>query len=207
MDTVLYALQETVQKQNYVIATYHISLPKEVDVVKKAATLAVGQTIGTWIPIPGITDEIREKNMGKVISIFDVPSLDLSTQVEKDQIDYIMKIAYPAVNFGNDLPLMITSLLGNDASTSAQVKLLDIDFPEEYLTNFSGPRYGIEGLRKYMGVEKRPLLLNMIKPCTGLRPAEAARIFYETARGGVDMIKDDELMGNPSYSRPEERVQ
>ena len=49
MDTVLYALQETVQKQNYVIATYHISLPKEVDVVKKAATLAVGQTIGTWI--------------------------------------------------------------------------------------------------------------------------------------------------------------
>lgn len=206
MDTVLYALQETVQKQNYVIATYHISLPKETDVIKKAATLAVGQTIGTWIPIPGITDEIREKNMGKVISVFDVPSLDLSTQVERDKIDYIMKIAYPAVNFGNDLPLMITSLLGNDASTSAQVKLLDIEFPEEYLSEFKGPRYGIEGFRKYMGVEKRPLLLNMIKPCTGLRPAEAAKIFYDTALGGVDMIKDDELMGNPSYSRPEDRV-
>lgn len=66
MDSLLYTLSETVHKQNYAVATYHISLPKEVDVLKKAAALAVGQTIGTWIPIPGITEEIREKYMGKV---------------------------------------------------------------------------------------------------------------------------------------------
>ncbi|MFR2826457.1 MAG: RuBisCO large subunit C-terminal-like domain-containing protein [Enterocloster bolteae] len=46
----------------------------------------------------------------------------------------------------------------------------------------------------------------MIKPCTGLTPKEGARIFYETALGGVDFIKDDELFGNPVYSKPEERV-
>ena len=61
MDSVLYTLAENIREQNYVIATYYIKLPKETDVFKKASTLAIGQTIGTWIPIPGITDEIREK--------------------------------------------------------------------------------------------------------------------------------------------------
>lgn len=206
MDSVLYTLSENIHKQNYVMASYYIKLPKEVDVLKKASTLAVGQTIGTWIPIPGITEEIREKYMGKVVNIFDVPSLDLSTQVDTEERHYIIQIAYPAINFGSDLPLMITSLLGNDASTSAQVKLLDIEFSEEFVSQFRGPQFGVAGVRKMVGIEKRPILLNMIKPCTGLTPQEGAKIFYETALGGVDFIKDDELLGNPAYSRPEERV-
>ena len=176
------------------------------DIIKKASTLAIGQTIGTWIPIPGITDEIRGKYMGKVVNIYDIPSLDLETQIGEEYCSYVIQIAYPTANFGRDLPLLITSLLGNDASTSAQVKLLDIEFPEEFTKCFDGPRFGIDGIRKFAGVENRPILLNMIKPCTGLTPQEGARIFYQTALGGVDFIKDDELMGNPSYSKPEERV-
>ncbi|XCP85161.1 RuBisCO large subunit C-terminal-like domain-containing protein [Roseburia hominis] len=206
MDSILYTLPEMIHKQNYIIATYYIKLPKEVDVVKKAGTLAVGQTIGTWIPIPGITDALREKYMGKVVSIFDIPALELTTQVGEEQREYLIQIAYPAVNFGTELPLMLTSLLGNDASTSAQVKLMDIEFPEEFVGNFAGPRYGVQGIRKFSGVEKRPLFLNMIKPCTGLSPEAGAKIFYETALGGVDFIKDDELLGNPAYSRPWDRV-
>ena len=206
MDSVLYTLSEHIHGQNYVIASYYIKLPKEVDVIKKASTLAVGQTIGTWIPIPGITDEIREKYMGKVVNIFDIPALDLATQIEEEERKYIIQIAYPAVNFGNDLPLLITSLLGNDASTSAQVKLLDIEFPEEFTKKFAGPQFGIDGVREYTKVKGRPFLLNMVKPCTGLTPEEGAKIFYQTALGGVDFIKDDELLGNPSYSHPADRV-
>lgn len=206
MDSVLYTLPENIRSRNYVVASYYIKLPKEVDVLKKAASLAIGQTIGTWIPIPGITEDIREKYMGKVVNVFDIPALDLETQVDTLEREYMIQIAYPAVNFGSDFPLMLTSLLGNDASTSAQVKLLDIEFPREFAEDFGGPNYGIAGIRKYTGVAKRPLLLNMIKPCTGLTPKEGAKIFYETALGGVDLIKDDELFGNPTYSKPWERV-
>jgi len=206
MDTVLYTSSEAIRGQNYLLASYYIKLPRKIDILKKAATLAVGQTIGTWIPIPGITDQIREKYMGKVVNVFDVPSLDLVTQEAEEMQEYIIQIAYPAINFGSDFPLMLTSLLGNDASTSAQVKLLDIELPEEFAGQFCGPRFGTAGVRRLTGIEKRPLLLNMIKPCTGLTPAEGAEIFYETALGGVDLIKDDELLGNPAYSRPEERV-
>ncbi len=206
MDSVLYTLPEMIHKQNYVVASYYIKLPKDVDILKKAGTLAVGQTIGTWIPIPGITEEIREKYMGKVVNVFDIAPAELIGQVTEEERQYIIQIAYPAVNFGNDLPLLITSLLGNDASTSAQVKLLDIEFPEEFVKKFQGPRFGINGIKEFAGNKERPLLLNMIKPCTGLTPKEGARIFYETALGGVDFIKDDELLGNPDYSKPEDRV-
>jgi 2,3-diketo-5-methylthiopentyl-1-phosphate enolase len=40
----------------------------------------------------------------------------------------------------------------------------------------------------------------MIKPCTGFSPEEGARLFYDCASGGVDLIKDDELLGSPAYN-------
>ena len=206
MDSILYTLPENILNKNYILAYYYIELPKKADVLQKASLLAIGQTIGTWTPVPGITDEIREKYMGKVVDIFDVPSMDLEEEGEEEIRKYIIQIAYPTINFGMDFPLLLTSLLGNDASTSAQVKLLDIIFPEEYVKSFQGPRFGQKGVREYLDIPKRPILLNMIKPCTGLTPEEGAKIFYQVALGGVDIVKDDELLGNPLYSRPEERV-
>ncbi|MBQ6367136.1 MAG: hypothetical protein IJJ30_01145 [Erysipelotrichaceae bacterium] len=205
MDEKGFMLPETAHKKDVVVATYYIELPVEVDIIKKAESLAVGQTIGTWVPIPGITEEIREKYMGKVVNIFEVPPTELSVY-EGEKMAYLIQIAYPTANFGSDFPLMITSLLGNDASTSAQVKLMDIEFSDAFLARFKGPRYGVEGVQKLFGVKERPLLLNMVKPCTGISPEAGANIFYEAALGGVDIIKDDELFGNPVYSKPEDRV-
>ena len=206
MDNKLYCLPENIRDKEYIVASYYIKIDKNVDIIAKASSLAIGQTIGTWLPIPGITDEIREKHMGKVIQIYDIPSIDLSTQITEEERQYLIQIAYPVINFTPDFPLMLTALLGNDASTSAQVKLLDIEFPRGFAEEFGGPNFGIEGIRKLTGIEKRPILLNMIKPCTGLSPEEGAKIFYETALGGVDLIKDDELLGSPSYSKAADRV-
>ena len=101
---------------------------------------------------------------------------------------------------------MLTTLLGNDASTSVRAKLLELFIPPTLASLYPGPGFGIEGLRQLTGVERRPLLLNMIKPCIGFTPEEGARIFYQTALGGVDFIKDDELLGNPSFCPLETRV-
>lgn len=202
----LFCFPEETGKNELIAATYSIRLPKSADAIAKAASLAIGQTIGTWVPIPGITEEMEKRYMGKVIQVFHMPSSDLTTMTEGEEQWYLFKIGYPAENFTADFPLLLTSLLGNDASTSAQVKLLDIEFTPNYIKDFPGPRFGIDGFRKLAGEEKRPLLLNMIKPCTGLTPREGAKIFYQTALGGVDFIKDDELLGSPSYSKAWERV-
>lgn len=206
MNEQLYCLSEEIRGRDYITASYYMKLPKKQNIIKKAESLAIGQTIGTWIPVPGVTDEIRDNYMGKVVQIFDVPAVDLSPQVISEDREYVIQIAYPTVNLTPDFPLMITSLLGNDASTSAQVKLMDIEMPRQFVGGFHGPNYGISGIREFTGISERPLLLNMIKPCTGLTPSEGAKIFYDTALGMVDLIKDDELLGSPSYSPAWERV-
>ena len=46
----------------------------------------------------------------------------------------------------------------------------------------------------------------MIKPCTGYPPEVGARFVEESARGGVDLIKDDELLADPTFARVADRA-
>jgi 2,3-diketo-5-methylthiopentyl-1-phosphate enolase len=202
----IFSLNEEIRTRDYVLATYYLELPSEADVLEKAAAFATGQTVGTWVPVPGMTDELRARHQGRVARVLEVPPYDLATQITTPTCAYLIQVALPTINFGPQFPMLLTTILGNDASTSTQAKLVDLELPDAYLAEFAGPRFGIEGVRRLVGVEDRPLLLNMIKPCTGLSPEAGARIFYETALGGVDLIKDDELLGNPTFSPIEERV-
>jgi len=101
---------------------------------------------------------------------------------------------------------MLSSVIGN-ISSMPNLKLVDLEFPKTYVKQFKGPKFGIAGVRQLLGVPERPLLNNMIKPCTGITPQEGAKLFYEAAAGGTDWIKDDELIaGSPAFSQLEERV-
>jgi 2,3-diketo-5-methylthiopentyl-1-phosphate enolase len=202
----IFSLNESLRGQDYLLATYFLELPSDADILAKAAGFAVGQTIGTWVEVPGVTDEMRDRHRGRVVRLLEAPPVDLATQTGETS-SYFLQIALPTVNFGPSLPMLLTTTLGNDSSTSVQAKLVDLELPDSLAEALGGPRFGIEGIRKLVGVEDRPLLLNMIKPCTGLTPEQGAAIFYETALGGVDLIKDDELLGNPSFSPVVERVE
>ncbi|SDS01701.1 2,3-diketo-5-methylthiopentyl-1-phosphate enolase [Paenibacillaceae bacterium GAS479] len=203
----MYTLMEEAKDGDYVIATYYMALRSGDDIVKKAAALAVGQTLGTWLPVPGIDEAMRQRHMGRVVNIYDVPPKELTSPQDADeQQAYLVQLAFPSINFGAQFPMMLTTLLGNDASTSSQAKLVDLQLPKGLALEFGGPRFGIEGIRDMTGVHGRPLIMNMIKPCTGLTPEAGAAIFRETALGGVDIIKDDELLGNPPFSPIEKRV-
>ena len=97
--------------------------------------------------------------------------------------------------------MLFTTVLGNDPSTSLAVRLVDIELPEAVRDAFGGPRQGIDGWRRLTGVHDRPLLLNMIKPCTGYPPEVGADFLEAVARGGCDLVKDDELLADPDFSR------
>lgn len=206
MNGKLHCMQEYSVSHKYLIAVYHAKIPRSQNVIKMAEQLAVGQTIGTWTEVPGINEEFRDKYAGKVVGIYDVPPCELESQMDGEYRDYIIHLAFPEIHSFGNLTILLTSLLGNDASTSVRVKLMDIIFSPDYVAQFSGPLWDIQSLRDLVGVKKRPLLLNMIKPCTGLTPEEGARIFYQSACGGTDIIKDDELLGSPYYSSQERRI-
>lgn len=201
----LFALPESMRHEEVVLATYLIELDAGADVLAKASQFAVGQTIGTWTEVPGVTDAMRRHHLGRVVSILQAPAADLSTQVS-GMLSYFIQVALPTVNFGAQFPQLMTTLTGNDASTSIQAKLVELQMSDSFTSRFAGPQFGISGVRALVDVSDRPLILNMIKPCTGLTPEQGARIFFDTALGGVDLIKDDELLGNTSFSPVVERV-
>jgi 2,3-diketo-5-methylthiopentyl-1-phosphate enolase len=201
----VFSLSEALRGQDYLLATYYLELPAEADILAKAAGFAVGQTIGTWVEVPGVTAEMRDRHRGRVVRVLEAPPVDLTTQAGETS-GYFVQIALPTVNFGPSIPMLLTTALGNDSSTSVQAKLVDVEVPDGLAEELVGPRFGIEGVRKLLGVPDRPLVLNMIKPCTGLTPEAGAEIFYDTALGAVDLIKDDELMGNPVFSPVVDRV-
>jgi 2,3-diketo-5-methylthiopentyl-1-phosphate enolase len=116
-----------------------------------------------------------------------------------------VQIAYPEVNIGEQMPMLLTTVVGN-ISMGGDIKLVDIRLPKKYVAGFKGPKFGIEGIRKILGVKKRPLLNNMIKPCTGYRLKIGAELFRKAALGGCDIIKDDELIADASFNSALGRV-
>ncbi len=186
---------------NYVIATYRVFGITPDNALNKLGNFAVGQTVGTWIKVPGITDEMVEKYQARVLE-FELVQTD-------PQVQFLAKVAFPTANFGGSFAAMLTGLLGNDISTSLEVRLIHVEFVNQaaydlgYRKKSEAP---IDKLRKITGVADRPLILNMIKPCVGFSPETGAGFFREVALGGVDLIKDDELLTNPSYSPVEKRV-
>lgn len=208
-DFFLTPLPESVSHQDYVIATYLMGARVEADVVHKASALAIEQTTGTWLKVPGETEVVRERSAGRVIAIYSVPDYEAQDSIPADESLrwFVVRVAFPWVNFYDNIPSLLSSVIGN-ISAMTNLKLLDLDLPEDYTSQFKGPKFGMDGVREILGVYDRPLLNSMIKPNTGMTPEAGAVLLYNAAAGGVDWIKDDEVIsGSPAFSPLVERVQ
>jgi 2,3-diketo-5-methylthiopentyl-1-phosphate enolase len=199
------ALPDGVDYADYLIATYLVSYPKAIPVPQLAPALAIEQSTGTWTPVPGETPEVRRCHVAKVIGVYEVPDYEWMVPHEVEQRHYIVQVAFPEVNFGSQIPMLLTTVVGN-ISMGGRIKVLDMRFPEKYVAGFQGPKFGIKGVRELLGVQGRPLLNNMIKPCTGYTPQVGVELFRAAALGGCDIIKDDELLANASFNEVQARA-
>ena len=202
------ALPEGIDFENNVIATYYVSFPKELNVVALAPVLAIEQSTGTWTPVPGETPEVRAQHLAKVIGVYETPEYEWIIPSEVTERQYIVQLAFPASNIEAQIPMLLTACLGN-ISMGGKIKLLDLRMPKALLDGFQGPKFGIDGMYKALGIPKnkrRPLLNNMIKPCSGYRVEVGTELFYKAALGGCDVIKDDELIADMAYNKVIARV-
>lgn len=199
------ALQDGIDFDDYIIATYFVSFPKEVPVYQLAPALAVEQSTGTWVPVPGETLEVKSKHLARVIGIYEAPDFEFEVPREVENRNYIIQVAYPEINIDRQIPMLLTTVVGN-ISMGGRIKLLDLRFPKKYVDGFKGPKFGIEGIRKLLNVYDRPLLNNMIKPCTGYPVEVGAELFRAATLGGCDIIKDDELIADAPFNRVADRV-
>lgn len=191
--------ESSVADGDYVIATYYAFGISGADALKKAGQFATGQSIGTWLPLPGVTQDMVENWQARVLALYPLPN-------EAEQDVCVLRVAFPHHNFADNFAMMLSALVGNDVSTALRIKLIDLELTPKALAHHNGPKQGIEGFRRITGVCDRPLVLNMIKPCLGYEPERGAELFYQSGLGGVDMIKDDEVFGNTSISSVNGRI-
>jgi 2,3-diketo-5-methylthiopentyl-1-phosphate enolase len=199
------ALPDGVDYDDYVIGTYLVSYSAALPIPMIAPMLAVEQSTGTWVAVPGETVDVRCQHIAKVIGVYEVPDYEFAVPPNLQTRQWFVQVAYPEVNIGEQIPMLLTTVVGN-ISMGGDIKLVDVRFPKKYVAGFKGPKFGIEGIRKVLGVKKRPLLNNMIKPCTGYRLKVGAELFRKAALGGCDIIKDDELIADASFNSVVGRV-
>ncbi|MEK7764791.1 MAG: RuBisCO large subunit C-terminal-like domain-containing protein, partial [bacterium] len=204
-DPFMFTVSEGIDRDQYLTALYSLVAPTN-DALAIAQALVTEQTTGTWTAVPEETQDVKLRSMGRVLGVYEVPDYERERPPEGTERTLLMQVAYPVENINGQFPELLTTLYGN-VSMIGKLKLLDIAMPPGMLKSFKGPKFGIEGVRKHLGVEGRPLLVGMYKPCIGALPDAIARMAYDMAIGGVDVIKDDELMADPKFCPVDARVE
>lgn len=184
---------------------------------KVAQVIAGEQSSGTFLALPGETDELKERSRARVTRIEPLaptltPSLP-SAYVERHPHGGVfhraeIDIAFPVANVGPNLSSLLATVAGNlyELGEVTGLRLLDLDLPPEYATQFSGPAFGVPGTRRLTGVYGRPLIGTIIKPSIGLTPGETAALVGALCAADIDFIKDDELIADPPYAPFDERL-
>ncbi|MBL7737955.1 MAG: ribulose-bisphosphate carboxylase large subunit family protein [Chitinophagaceae bacterium] len=194
-----------------IIATYYIETPYAPE--KAAAVLAGEQSSGTFVAVPGETEELKQRFAARVESVevletVNEPAIPGAVSKEGKYHRAIVKVSWSIENFGYNLPVMVSTLQGNlyEITQFTGLKLMDIELPASFGEKFSGPAFGIEGCRKLTGVENRPLIGTIIKPSIGLTPQQTAEMVKTLAEAGIDFVKDDELLSSSANSSFNDRV-
>jgi len=120
---------------------------------------------------------------------------------------YRVSIAYPNDTAGDELPQFLNVVFGN-TSLKRGVAVEGVTLSRHLMQNrsmFPGPKFGIEGIRRILGVPQAPLLCTALKPM-GRSSEDFASMAYDLAKGGIDIIKDDHGLSNQKWAPFEERV-
>ncbi|SFA77286.1 MULTISPECIES: 2,3-diketo-5-methylthiopentyl-1-phosphate enolase [unclassified Bacillus (in: firmicutes)] len=178
------------------IATYAVNDHCE-NPEKKAEEIALGLTVGSWTNLPELEQNQLRRHKGRVVSVEAVSN----GQVEAA----ILKIAYPAVNFSNDIPAILTTVFGK-LSLDGKIKLIDLQFDAALKNVFPGPRFGVEGIRNLTSVYDKPLLMSIFKGVLGRDMDFLIRQLKEQALGGINIVKDDEILFENELTPFEKRI-
>lgn len=194
-------------------ATYLVETPLLLE--SAAEAIAGEQSSGTFLAIPGETDELRERFRAVVetiepLDVVDAPALPGARSPDDGRYRRgTVVVSWPADNVGTNLPTLMTTLCGNlsELREVSGIRLLDVELPMSISKVYARPQFGVGGSRRLMGVgEERPLFGTIVKPSVGLTPEQTAGNVRSLAEAGIDFVKDDELIANPPWSPIRKRI-
>jgi ribulose-bisphosphate carboxylase large chain len=172
-------------KKSDVVCKFRVE-PRSVSMKKAAGAVAAESSIGTWTELTTMHKYVQRLQA----NVFEIKGNNI-------------KAAYPSKLFepGN-MANILSSVAGNvfGLKELKNLRLNDIILPRKIVKSFKGPRYGIDGIRRVLDVDKRPLLGTIIKPKLGLKTKHHAKIAYNAWIGGCDIVKDDENLSSQSFN-------
>lgn len=202
--------RETIDLNKYIIADYNLSgkngSKKEEDVLEAARQLAIGQSVGN----PNVrsvweTDELFEEHSALVIKDHWAPG-SLEANLGRVSVAF----AIDNTDWEDDgISHLLCQLMGGqlDIDIVTYCRLVGLYIPDSVRAHFGKPAMGITGLRRKTGrTSDRPFLGGIIKPKTGMSPAVLLEMVKELVDGGVDFIKEDEILSNPAFCSLKNRV-
>lgn len=173
-------------------ATY-LTQGSEQDARDVAEHICVEQTIEFPLDLVA-DDDIRRHLIGQITGM-----------TRQSENSWYLNISYAAEVSGFQLPQLLNMLFGN-ISLRPGVRLTDLALPDELLTHFPGPRYGVAGLRDLLGCGERPLLATALKPM-GVPLEYFAEMAADYAESGIDLIKDDHGLSSQPFADFRRRVE
>lgn len=117
---------------------------------------------------------------------------------------YRAAISYPQELLDSQVSQLLNVMYGT-SSLKDGIRVEQLYVPDDILTCWHGPRFGLDGLRHLVGVPSRPLACTVLKP-VGLDAKALADLAYRMAVGGVDLIKDDQGLVDQTFCRFTDRV-
>ncbi|MDI4644698.1 ribulose-bisphosphate carboxylase large subunit family protein [Cohnella hashimotonis] len=201
-------------QQSFVRATYLIETPHEPQ--RAAAIMAGEQSTGTFVAVPGETDEVKARSAARIVSvrlleIVREPSLPGATVPAGHNGDYYrceVTLDFPYANFGPSIPNLMATVAGNlyELQEFSGLRLIDLTLPDEFVEAYPGPKFGMAGTRRLAGVYDGPIIGTIVKPSIGLTIEELGATVRGLAEAGLDFIKDDELNASPLFAPFERKV-
>jgi len=195
--------KEVIGLDKYFLATYY--LESTTNLRDASFALAIGQSVGN----PNHRSKWETESLFSEHSCLVLGDEDHLSKISSG----IVQILFPKKNidFQTDgVSHLLSMLMGGqmDIDIIEKCHLLDVQFDNQVIKdNFLGPKFGITGIRDFTKQYDKPLFGAIIKPKTGISKYVLLDIVKELVDGGVDFIKEDEILSNPSFCPLRERVE
>ena len=124
---------------------------------------------------------------------------------EREDGAFEVELSFAVELVGGELTQLLNVFFGN-SSLLPNVRLLRVGLSPRLAARFPGPRFGVAGLRRRLGVPSGPLLSTALKPL-GLSPRELAEMARRLAEGGIHLIKDDHGLADQAFAPFEARLE
>jgi ribulose-bisphosphate carboxylase large chain len=190
-----------IDPEKYVIATYLLS---STATLRDAAwNLAIGQSVGN----PNVRNQWETDALFENFSCIIIGDEDELKKTSSGTV----QIGFPVGNTDwedDGVSQLLCQLMGGqvDIDIITQCRLVDLNIPATVSRHFLPPQYGLTGMRELTKQYNKPLLGAIIKPKTGITPEILLEMVKELVEGGVDFIKEDEILSNPAICPLKKRV-